>query len=67
MGGTSITHGRHEKFIQNFDEKTRRERYRLRDVNVSGRIILKWTLNKYVMRVETGFIWNITVINEELL
>jgi hypothetical protein len=38
-------------------EEKRKERDHLKDIGLDGRIILKWTLNKYGGLVWTGFIW----------
>jgi len=43
-----------------FDQKTSREEDRLRVIGVSGRIILKCILDKYGIKVWTGFGWSNT-------
>jgi len=34
------------KFMQNFVKDTLRKEYRLQDIGVDGRVLLKWIVNK---------------------
>jgi len=55
MGGTCTTHGRNEQYMR-FKWKNLKEKERLRELGVDGRIILKLILKKQGSRIRTGFI-----------
>jgi hypothetical protein len=49
-------HGRIEMHVVSWSGSVKK-RYHLEDLDVDGRIILKWILKKYDVRIRTGFIW----------
>lgn len=51
-----IAHVGYKKIIQNFSLKELKIRYNLEDLDTYGRVILKCILNKYSVRMMTGFI-----------
>jgi hypothetical protein len=52
------THGGNRKCIQTFDRKELKLKYRLRDLDVDGRIILECTLKKRAEKMFIGFSWH---------
>jgi hypothetical protein len=46
LGGSCSTHGKCEKFIQNFGRKPE-GRGHLENLGIGGRIILDWILNRF--------------------
>jgi hypothetical protein len=57
MGGKYSTHGREERFIQNFGGKNLIERGYLEDARIDGRIILRWISRHWAGEAWTGLIW----------
>jgi hypothetical protein len=55
MGRTRSTHGGEKECIEDFGGKARRDHYE--DLDVGGRIILKWILERQDEMVWTGLIW----------
>jgi hypothetical protein len=55
ISGVYSTHGRSDRFIQNYGPKSWRA-FR-RPTGIIGKIILQWNIKKYNVRVWTGFIW----------
>jgi hypothetical protein len=57
MGWTCSANGTDEKRVHSFSLQTCKERGHLGDLNIDGRIILKWLIKKYVVRMWTDFMW----------
>jgi hypothetical protein len=62
---TCSTHGRNDKCMNNFSQKTRKE-VLVGDLDVDARIILKWILNKCVAKFWSAFICLGVVSNDGL-
>jgi hypothetical protein len=56
MDDTCSSQGRHEKYKKILVRKPK-GKYHLRYLCVDGRIILKWILEKYSVRMWTGCMW----------
>jgi hypothetical protein len=58
MRGTGSTHGRHQQWLQSFLSVNLNGGHHLENLSVDSRMILKWMLNNWGLRMLTGIFWH---------